>query len=208
MKKKKKQYNKERWWPGRTGQLPARNPHRPGRAQLRHPVLPVKDSLNNKSALSSVSVMASFYLFTLRAGVLGIDNRDGKLSQFCLKIATYTIEQYCYRKMMLKNHFEDLDYWGDSTIPLKYYPVREILVLYIKAGNGEWELAKPDFYWIVPEAREDFDMPVSLVLGMGLRIIRGEGKLKVIDITGYTTGQVPLDLASSCMKPTPMRCFA
>ena len=32
--------------PGRTGQLPTRSPHRPGRAQLRHPVPLVEDSLN------------------------------------------------------------------------------------------------------------------------------------------------------------------
>lgn len=31
--------------PGRTGRSSARNPHRPGRAQLRHPVLRNKDSL-------------------------------------------------------------------------------------------------------------------------------------------------------------------
>jgi len=38
-------YSQLNGWPGRTGRLPARSPHRPGRAQLRHPVLPVKDSL-------------------------------------------------------------------------------------------------------------------------------------------------------------------
>jgi hypothetical protein len=32
--------------PGRTGRLPTRSPHRPGRAQLRHPVPLVKVSLN------------------------------------------------------------------------------------------------------------------------------------------------------------------
>ena len=34
------------WWPGRTGRSPTRNPHRPGRAQLRHPVPLVKVSLD------------------------------------------------------------------------------------------------------------------------------------------------------------------
>jgi integrase len=45
--------------PGRTVQSPTRNPHRPGRAQLRHPVPLVKVSLNNESAIFAVSAKAS-----------------------------------------------------------------------------------------------------------------------------------------------------
>jgi hypothetical protein len=39
--------------PGRTGRLPTRSPHRPGRAQLRHPVPQEKDSLSSVRVQSS-----------------------------------------------------------------------------------------------------------------------------------------------------------
>ena len=40
--------------PGRTGQSPTRSPHRPGRAQLRHPVPLVEVSHNNTRGLLSL----------------------------------------------------------------------------------------------------------------------------------------------------------
>ena len=50
--------------PGRTGQLPTRNPHRPGRAQLRHPVPLVKVSLNTScSPVTAVRCRCVYMLF-------------------------------------------------------------------------------------------------------------------------------------------------
>jgi chemotaxis signal transduction protein len=34
--------------------------------------------------------------------VLGIDDREDKLAQFCLVTATYTIDQYCKRRILGK----------------------------------------------------------------------------------------------------------
>ena len=59
--------------------------------------------------------------------VLGIDDRENKISRYCLVTATYTIEQYCRRRLLVKSHFEDLAFWGDHIIPLSNYPVRKII---------------------------------------------------------------------------------
>jgi hypothetical protein len=59
--------------------------------------------------------------------VLGIDDREDTLSQYCLTTATFTIEQYCMRRFLTKKHHESLEFWGDYIFPLRSYPVREIL---------------------------------------------------------------------------------
>jgi hypothetical protein len=38
--------------------------------------------------------------------VLGIDDREDRISTFCLITATFTIEQYCKRRLVIKRHFE------------------------------------------------------------------------------------------------------
>ncbi|MDR2792630.1 MAG: hypothetical protein LBB61_03050 [Treponema sp.] len=38
--------------------------------------------------------------------ILGIDDQEDALSRYCLITATYTIEQYCCRKLFEHRHFE------------------------------------------------------------------------------------------------------
>jgi hypothetical protein len=38
--------------------------------------------------------------------VLGIDDREDKLTRFCLVTATCTIEQYCMRRLILKGYVD------------------------------------------------------------------------------------------------------
>jgi hypothetical protein len=40
------------------------------------------------------------------------------------------LEQYCKRRLLLKKHVERIEYTGDPLLPLREYPVREILALY------------------------------------------------------------------------------
>ena len=133
--------------------------------------------------------------------ILSVDDRDDKLSRFCLITATYTIEQYCHRQFLMKGHFEDLAFYGDRVIPFNHYPVRNILTVYMReAGQKEMVLVEPDFYSTEPDAGEGFDMPTCIVLSPGLRILRGERSLRVVYKTGYTVGEVPPDLASACLE--------
>jgi dsRNA-specific ribonuclease len=70
--------------------------------------------------------------------ILGIDDREdsldfaslrnqGTLSQppslaaFCLTIATYSIEQYCMRRLLLKRHIERIEFHGDLVLRLREY---------------------------------------------------------------------------------------
>jgi hypothetical protein len=133
--------------------------------------------------------------------VLSVDDRDDKLSRFCLITSTYTIEQFCRRQFLVKGHFEDLAFYGDRIIPLSHYPVRQIISVYIReVGEKEMALVEPEFYSIEPEAGEGFDLPSCIVLSPALRILQGERSLRVVYKTGYTIGQVPPDLASACME--------
>jgi hypothetical protein len=66
--------------------------------------------------------------------VLGVDNREDKLSRFCLVTASLSIEQYCKRRLIRKKIFETVEFHKDLVLPLREYPVTKILAIYI---NGE-----------------------------------------------------------------------
>jgi hypothetical protein len=53
---------------------------------------------------------------------LSIDDREDALSQFCLTTATYTIEQFCHRRLLKKRRSECLTFAGDYEFPLGGLP--------------------------------------------------------------------------------------
>ena len=55
--------------------------------------------------------------------LLSIDDREDRISRFCLATATFSIEQYCKRRLLQKKHFERIEYYGDLLLPLREYPV-------------------------------------------------------------------------------------
>ena len=84
--------------------------------------------------------------------ILGIDDREDPMSRYCLITATYSIEQYCLQRLFLKKHFERIEVLGDLLLPLREYPVREVLAVYVLGEFGEsGELIEPDFYRVIPE---------------------------------------------------------
>ena len=145
--------------------------------------------------------------------VLNMDDREDRLCRFCLTTATYTIEQYCRRQLLVKSHFEDLAFWGDRIIPLSHYPVREILAVYARKNNNEQVtinnerkveinlvLIEPNLYSTEPELGVGFEVPSCIVLSPTLRLKRGERSLRVVYKTGYTVKQVPPDLSAACLE--------
>jgi hypothetical protein len=124
--------------------------------------------------------------------ILSPDDRDEKLTRFCLTIATHAVEQYCHRRLVVKGHFEDLPFFGDFTIPLIHYPVQKICAVYLKMSNEQlamsngkeqrgmskeerkmfglsnWELVEPDFFSFLPECGDAIDTPFSLILSPAL----------------------------------------
>jgi hypothetical protein len=138
--------------------------------------------------------------------VLGVDDREDALSRYCLITATYTIEQYCKRRLLRKKRFEFLPFYGDYIFPLRDYPVREILAVYQTHALKEAILVEPELYHTIPECpetkfpRELEDIPFSLSFSPTLRLVRELSGLKVHYRAGYAPGKVPPDLASACLK--------
>ncbi|MDR2476822.1 MAG: hypothetical protein LBD18_03440 [Treponema sp.] len=138
--------------------------------------------------------------------VLGLDDREDKISVFCLITATFTIEQYCLRRFFTKKHFERIAYNGDLVLPLREYPVREVLAVYAHCHDAEPELVKPELYAILPEPEPEgeewagLDIPHTLRLSPAIGRLPGLMAFKVIYRAGYGCGEVPPDLASACLE--------
>ena len=132
---------------------------------------------------------------------MGFDDQENKLITFCLVTPTYTIEQYCKRQFLRKRHFQTIEYSGDLYLPLREYPVRDVLAVYaLCSGNSESQIVEPDFYSITPDCGTNDDMPFSISLSRALLRHRGLYAFKAVYVAGYGVGNVPPDLASACLE--------
>jgi hypothetical protein len=131
---------------------------------------------------------------------LSADDREDKLAGYCLVISTYTIKQHCKRRLLRKRHFEQIDFTGDLTFPLREYPVANVLAVYsISPITGQDdELLESDFYSLIPENDENLPHAISLSPAV-MRYINIE-VVKVVYIVGYTKGKVPPDLRTACLE--------
>jgi hypothetical protein len=134
--------------------------------------------------------------------VLGVDDRDDKLVKFCLVTSTLTIENYCKRKLLRKKHFELIEYIGDLTLPLREYPVSEVLAVSMHENS---EILEPDFYTVIPDCGTETDLPFSIELSPAVTRLRCK-TFKVIYWSGYSTNneknenEVPADLSAACLE--------
>jgi hypothetical protein len=122
------------------------------------------------------------------------------MSRYCLLTATYTIEGYCKRRFFTKKHFERIEPNGDLFLPLREYPVREVLALYVLYHTAEPELVEPEFYGLYPEIEERLDIPHELRLSPALGRLPGVSAFKAVYRAGYRQGKAPADLASACLE--------
>jgi hypothetical protein len=129
--------------------------------------------------------------------VLGIDDREDKLARFCLVTSTCTIEEYCKRRLLRKKHFEWLEYIGDLTLPLREYPVSQVLSVNLY-GNGE--ILEPDFYNVIPDCGTDYDLPFKLLLSRAIQRQSGISAIKAVYWAGYSNGLIPADLSAACLE--------
>ena len=132
--------------------------------------------------------------------LLGLDDREDKISRFCLITATFTIEQYCKRRLLLKKHFERIETNGDLLLPLREYPIREVLAVYALYHTAGPELVEPEFYSLCPAIEERLDIPHALRLSPALGRLPGLAAFKSVYRAGYTSGKAPADLASACLE--------
>jgi hypothetical protein len=69
--------------------------------------------------------------------LLGVDDREDRLSRYCLITATFTIEQFCKRRLFSKKHTDYLTFTGDYLFSLREYPVRRVLSVHVdKKGSS------------------------------------------------------------------------
>jgi hypothetical protein len=132
--------------------------------------------------------------------ILGIDDREDVLSRYCLITATYSIEQYCRRRIFLKKRLETVEFTGDSLIPLREYPVRKILTIHKNNPRQEPVLISPNLYRCIPECGITDDMPFCIEVSPGAELNRLPMAIQVKYWAGYKIGEVPPDLASACLE--------
>jgi len=127
--------------------------------------------------------------------VLGIDDREDKLARFCLVTSTLTIEQYCKRRLLRKKYFERIEFFGDLLLPLREYPISEVLAVYV-IGNGELgvgsgEILETEFYRVIPDCGTDIDLPFSIELSPALKRYRNLSAIKAVYWAGYVVNPHP-----------------
>ena len=133
--------------------------------------------------------------------VLGVDDREDKLARFCLVTASMTIEQYCKRRFLRKKHFERIEFIGDLILPLREYPVCNMLAVYVLSNmSGTGEIVEPDFYSVIPECGTFEDIPFSLSLSRAFLRYQGLYAIRAVYWAGYAKLNVPPDLAVACME--------
>ena len=152
----------------------------------------------NRNSLYSLIPLEDF------KAVLGIDDREDKLSRFCLVTGTITIEQYCKRKLLHKNYFEQIEFNGNLFLPLREYPVSKFLALYAVTGfdkHGQWmgELVEPEFYRVVPDCGMEIDIPISIELSPAISRL-GCKAIRAVYLAGYRNKNIPADLSAACLE--------
>jgi hypothetical protein len=141
--------------------------------------------------------------------ILGVDDREDTLSRYCLITATYTIEQYCKRRLLGRKNTDYLTFTGEYIFSLREYPVRKVLAVWAaRAGAvmqtdtlfGPENFVDPKHYYCLPDEGIHEDIPFSLVLRPPFRLAREGQAIKVRYVAGYSVGKAPPDLASACLE--------
>jgi len=167
--------------------------------------------MNNEKKIVGNSLYSLIPLDDFKA-LMGVDDRDDKTARFCLLTATLTIEQYCKRKFLRKKYIEISKLNSDLLIPLREYPVTEIIQVRSESepsvrlkikneGRGIFEsvLIDPVFYRPMIGNGFNEELPFELLLSPSLRPYCYTS-FKVIYWAGYKNGSVPADLAAACME--------
>jgi hypothetical protein len=138
--------------------------------------------------------------------ILGIDDRENALCRFVLIAATYTIEQYCKRRLLSKKRSEFFPFTGDYVFPLGEYPAREILSVQQTYPHQETAILDPELCHTEPEIGTVEDVPFCLSVSPAVKLERGRSGLRVLYRAGYVPGRaglsygVPADLAAACLE--------
>jgi len=148
--------------------------------------------------------------------LMGIDDREGKLAAFSLVTSTFSIEQFCRRRLLRKKYFETVEFSGDLFLPLREYPVTDVLAVFtinneqvptklaITINNGKkknvcGEILEREFYRLNPDCESGLDVPYFIELSPAVARM-GCKLLKVVYWAGYGKDIIPDDLRAACFE--------
>jgi uncharacterized phiE125 gp8 family phage protein len=133
--------------------------------------------------------------------ILGIDDREDALCRFVLITSSYSIEQYCHRRLLRKKCLEYLDFAGEHSFSLRDYPVRRIIsVEQTRLGLADPTPLASGSYRCVPECGIAEDIPFSLVVSPEIKLSWRKWMLKTRYVAGYAPDEVPADLKAAAME--------
>jgi uncharacterized phiE125 gp8 family phage protein len=125
----------------------------------------------------------------------GADDREDSLLEFLLVSSTYSIEEYCIRRLLRKRIKESFVDTVETVFTLREYPVAAVSAVEIQGAHG---LAEPVLYDLSPEAGSLSNIPHTL------RIFPARGgapkTVNVKYIAGYSVTNVPPDLKEACFE--------
>jgi hypothetical protein len=139
-----------------------------------------------------------------------MDDREDVLSRYCLITATYSIEQFCRRRLLVKKHTDYLTFTGEHIFTLKEYPVRKVLRVNAKNEEAvrrgellfeETSLVNSKHYYCLEEEGGTEDLPGTLMLRPLFRLSREEGAIGVRYIAGYAPGKTSINALTRRLIP-------
>ncbi|MDR2742056.1 MAG: hypothetical protein LBB98_07865, partial [Treponema sp.] len=143
--------------------------------------------MENETGVQNPSIHSLILLDDFKA-ILGIDDREDCLSRYCLITATYTVEQYCKRRLLRRKNTDYLTFTGEYVFTLREYPVLKVLTVYaatagtVQRGEplfGPASLVDPKHYYCLPDEGIHEDIPFSLVLRPPPRLTQEEMGIQV-----------------------------
>jgi hypothetical protein len=115
------------------------------------------------------------------------------LAAFCLITATFSIEQYCKRRLLRRKNTDYLTFTGEYIFTLREYPVRKVLSVHAATAGSVQRgtplvspenLVDPKHYYCLPDEGIQEDLPFSLVLRPPFRLAREEMGVRVRYLAG------------------------
>jgi hypothetical protein len=130
--------------------------------------------------------------------LLGVDDREDKLSRFCLVTATFAIEQFCKRRLLRKTHTDYHSFSGDHIFTLREYPLRKIHSVHAakERSSSQWDIIEPGLYFSLPDAGICEDLPFSVVLRPPLSHSKNRMMFQVRYSAGYVVNSHPCEFTT------------
>ena len=133
--------------------------------------------------------------------IAGVDDRDDKLSRFCLMASTKAIEHYCMRQLLRRYHYQFFTLPDTTYFELEQYPVRKIVSSYTEQHQPfQKTIINPKEYYFSPDFDNDEDIPHTVVFRKPIPFVHKKTSLMIRYLAGYSKDKTPADLAAACLE--------